>query len=62
MINLGKSMNKLNQFSSEKNFLSQTNQGVVEKTTLKLANRLVLLFNLVTICKLRMVKRQTHES
>lgn len=45
-----------------KNFLSQTNQDVVEKTSLKLANRLVPLFNLVTICKLRMVKRQTQES
>lgn len=55
MIQLGKS--ELNQFSSEKVFISQTNQDVVEKATLKLANRSVPLFTLVTICKLRMVKR-----
>lgn len=62
MINLGKSINELNQFFSENIFLSQTNQDVVEKATLKLANRLGPLFTLVSICKLRMVKRQTQES
>lgn len=50
-------MNELNKFSSEKTFLSQTNQDVVEKETLKLANRLGPLFTLVSICQLRMVKR-----
>lgn len=34
MINLGKSMNELHQFSSEKFFLSQTNQDVGEKQLL----------------------------
>lgn len=50
-------MNELNQFSSQKKFLIQTNHDVVEKETLQLSNRVMPPFTLVTTCKLRMVKR-----